>query len=412
MRIVVGGIIVSAFNALKVMNKKKSITCHAGARDGYYLSVALDRLGCLEKLVTDFYMPSLIGEFFKARGSSELHSSKTLSTPIKFIKRRFIKNDFLSVDAALSKKAFEIANATGSNLFLTSYTAFEAFNMVKAKELDISCDLFQIHPHPLSIKKILTDELLFTPEAKFSILAEHEMNTNTEMLYRLDQESKIADRIVVASSFTKKTLTENGIHKEKITVIPYGVNSKLFPAKKTYSNKGKIKILFLGQMVQRKGLSYLLESIKQMDTSQVSLTIVGRGRMDEDLLNRYKSFVDFTILTNLNHQKLVECFHNHDVMVLPSLVEGFGHVILEAMSSGIPVICTENTAGPDVFLTGDEGFVVPIRDSDAISSSIEAMLIDKKKNEYMGRSAAKTARNFTWNQHIDSIQKFYIKGLK
>jgi len=82
------------------------------------------------------------------------------------------------------------------------------------------------------------------------------------------------------------------------------------------------------------------------------------------------------------------------------------------MSSGIPVICTENTAGPDVFLTGDEGFVVPIRDSDAISSSIEAMLIDKKKNEYMGRSAAKTARNFTWNQHIDSIQKFYIKGLK
>jgi glycosyltransferase involved in cell wall biosynthesis len=409
---VVGGIIVSAFNALKVMNKKKSITCHAGARDGYYLSVALDRLGCLEKLVTDFYMPSLIGEFFKARGSSELHSSKTLSTPINFIKRRFIKNDFLSVDAALSKKAFEIANATGSNLFLTSYTAFEAFNMVKAKELDISCDLFQIHPHPLSIKKILTDELLFTPEAKFSILAEHEMNTNTEMLYRLDQESKIADRIVVASSFTKKTLTENGIHKEKITVIPYGVNSKLFPAKKTYSNKGKIKILFLGQMVQRKGLSYLLESIKQMDTSQVSLTIVGRGRMDEDLLNRYKSFVDFTILTNLNHQKLVECFHNHDVMVLPSLVEGFGHVILEAMSSGIPVICTENTAGPDVFLTGDEGFVVPIRDSDAISSSIEAMLIDKKKNEYMGRSAAKTARNFTWNQHIDSIQKFYIKGLK
>ena len=394
------------------MKKNKVVTCHAGARDGYYLSIALDRLGCLEKLVTDFYMPSLIGQAFKARGSSELCSSKTLSSPINFFKRRFVKSDFLAVDAVLSKKAFEIAKTTGSDLFLTSYTAFEAFDMVKKQETNISRLLFQIHPHPLSIRKILLDELSLTPEAKYSILAEHEMNTNTEMLYRLDQESKMADRIVVASSFTKKTLMENGIPKEKITVIPYGVNSKLFPAKKTYNKKGKIKILFLGQMVQRKGLSYLLESIKQMDTSQVSLTIVGRGRIDEDLLNRYKSFVDFTILTNLNHQKLVGCFHAHDIMVLPSLIEGFGHVILEAMSSGLPVICTENTAGPDVLLTGDEGFVVPIRDSDAISSSIEAMLIDKKKNEYMGRSAAKTARHFTWNQHIDSIQKFYIKGLK
>ncbi len=105
----VGGIIVSAFNALKVMNKKKSITCHAGARDGYYLSVALDRLGCLEKLVTDFYMPSLIGEFFKARGSSDLCSSKTLSSPINFFKRRFAGSDFLAVDAVLSKKALAVA---------------------------------------------------------------------------------------------------------------------------------------------------------------------------------------------------------------------------------------------------------------------------------------------------------------
>jgi glycosyltransferase involved in cell wall biosynthesis len=390
------------------MKENKVVTCHAGARDGYYLSVAFHRLGLLERLVTDLYMPSFAGKLLEGRNNSELPFSKTLSLPSIFFKIKFLETDFFDEQSALSKKAFEIAKATGSHLFLTSYTAFDAFKLAKAKQLDISCDLFQIHPHPLSVQKILSDELSLVPDAKNSIIAEHEMNANSEMLYRLDQESKLADRIVVASSFTKRTLSENGIAEAKITVNPYGINSKLFPAKKSYNMKNEIKVLFLGQMVQRKGLSYLLESIKQMDTNRVSLTIVGRGRVDEDLLNKYKSLVDFNILTNLNHQSLVKCFHEHDVMVLPSLVEGFGHVILEAMSSGLPVICTENTAGPDLFLTRDEGFVIPIRNPNAISSSLEMLLCDRNKNEHMGRVAAQTARLFTWNKHIETLQRFYL----
>jgi glycosyltransferase involved in cell wall biosynthesis len=97
-------------------------------------------------------------------------------------------------------------------------------------------------------------------------------------------------------------------------------------------------------------------------------------------------------------------------MVLPSLIEGFGHVILEAMSSGLPVICTTNTAGPDLFLSHNEGFIIPIRDSDAIVASLDQLLTDKSKLKSMGRSAAATARIFTWERHIKGIQDFYLNN--
>ncbi len=395
------------------MNITKAVTCHAGARDGYYLSAALYELGALERLVTDFYTPSLLGCLLPSRYNSDLPSSKTKSLWLNFLREKVLQENFLVTDKILSNKAFDLAQKKNSNLFLTSYTAFEAFNSAVDARLHASRLLFQIHPHPLTIRRILTDELSYTPEAEFSIRAEHEMNASNEMLYRLDQESQLANSIVVASQFTKDSLVENGITSDKIRILPYGVDSQRFPAKSSYSKRtDQIKVLFLGQMVQRKGLSYLLEALKKLKDKNVELTVVGRGRIDERLINEYRPFVDFNVVTGLAHDALVDCFHNHDVMVLPSLIEGFGHVILEAMCTGLPVICTKNTAGADLFLTGNEGVVVPIRDSDAIATCIEELTMDKSKVEFMGRSAAATARIFTWEKHVEGIKEFYMEHSK
>lgn len=385
------------------------VTCHAGARDGYHLSSALHQIGVLEKLVTDAYTPSFAGKWFPGRFNAHLPSSKTISVWGNYLAEKLLAEDFMATDKILSNKAFHIARQAQSNLFLTSYTAYEAFRLAQGHCPDMGRLLFQIHPHPMAIRKILTEELVATPEAEFSILAEHEMQVSDEMLARLDGESQLADSIVVASSFTQKTLVDSGVDSDKISVLPYGVDAARFPQKLNYSDcRRKLKILFLGQMVQRKGLSYLLKAVKALHTDKIELTIVGRGRIDEHLLKEYAAFVDFNIIRGLSHEDLVKCFHDHDVMVLPSLVEGFGHVILEAMSAGLPVICTKNTAGPDLFLTGDEGIVVPIRDSEAISTCIEGLMGEKGKIEFMGRQAAFAARDFTWERHCDGIRQFYL----
>ena len=392
------------------MTLTKAVTCHAGARDGYHLSAALHSIGALEKLVTDLYMPTLLQGFFTGRHNADLPSSKTESMFWNFLREKTLNENFLFTDKILSQKAFNVAKKEKSNFFLTSYTAFEAFNNAINEGLHSSRLLFQIHPHPMTVRRILSEELCYTPEAEFSIRAEHEMNASKEMLFRLDQESHLASSILVASSFTKESLVENGISADKVTVLPYGVDSVRFARKLNYSkNNGPIKVLFVGQMVQRKGLSYLLEALKRLKSEHVELTIVGRGRIDEVLLDAYRPFVSFNVINGLSHIALIECFHSNDVMVLPSLIEGFGHVILEAMSAGLPVVCTKNTAGPDLFLSGNEGIVVPIRDSDAIARSIEDLALDKLKLEIMGTSAAETARQFTWTKHIDGIKDFYIK---
>ena len=385
------------------------VTCHAGARDGYHLSSALHQIGVLEKLVTDAYTPSFAGKWFPGRFNAHLPSSKTISVWGNYLAEKLLAEDFMATDKILSNKAFHIARQAQSNLFLTSYTAYEAFRQAQGHCPDMGRLLFQIHPHPMAIRKILTEELVATPEAEFSILAEHEMQVSGEMLARLDGESQLADSIVVASSFTQKTLVDSGVDSDKISVLPYGVDAARFPQKLNYSDcRRNLKILFLGQMVQRKGLSYLLKAVRALHTDNIELTIVGRGRIDEYLLKEYAAFVDFNIIRGLSHEDLVKCFHDHDILVLPSLIEGFGHVILEAMSAGLPVICTKNTAGPDLFLTGDEGIVVPIRDSEAISTCIEGLMGEKGKVEFMGRQAAFAARDFTWERHCDGIRQFYL----
>ena len=387
---------------------KKAVTCHAGARDGYYLSSALHEINCLEKFVTDYYTPDSMSPYIKRRHSARLPSSKTKSIFSNLIRERIFGQNFAATDKILSQRAFRTAIQTQSNLFLTSYTAYEAFEAAKAFSAQIKKILFQIHPHPLSIRNIFEEELILNPQYESSLLSEHEMQVNNDMVKRLHEESQMADAIVVASNFTKKTLVDNKIDPSKVTVIPYGVSPKNFPQKNFYKkNNQKLNVLFLGQMIQRKGLSYLLNAINELNTSNVELTLVGRGRFDECLIKEVSDTKNVRILRNLKQSELANCLHQHDVLVLPSLAEGFGHVILEAMCSGLPVICTDHTAGPDLFKTGDEGIIVPIRDAEAIAVNIEAFIACHGKIEHMGRQAANTARSFTWEKHCDKLKEFY-----
>jgi glycosyltransferase involved in cell wall biosynthesis len=94
---------------------------------------------------------------------------------------------------------------------------------------------------------------------------------------------------------------------------------------------------------------------------------------------------------------------SHDVLVLPSLFEGFGLVILEAMSQGLPVITTPHTAGPDIISDGEDGFIISIRSSDAIVEKIE--LLDKNRELLfeMSRLAEKKSEKFSWDNYSQKI---------
>ena len=134
----------------------------------------------------------------------------------------------------------------------------------------------------------------------------------------------------------------------------------------------------------------------------VALTVVGR-KTSQECRPLDTALARHRWIPSLPHDELLEEMGQHDVLVFPSLFEGFGLVILEAMSRGLVVISTPNTAAPDVITDGIDGFVVPIRDPAAIQERLELLLDDRARLTSMQQGALATARRRTWAQHRSRI---------
>ena len=221
------------------------------------------------------------------------------------------------------------------------------------------------------------------------------LSDSSRKLERKDEELRLADRIFVASTFTRRTLEQCPFPIAPISVVPYGADIGICSSpQKTTKPSDPLRILFVGGLGQRKGLSYLLEAIKTLGPS-VHLTLIGRKSVDScrplDMATDTHRWIP-----SLPHEDILREMRNHDVFVFPSLFEGFGLVITEALSQGLPVITTPNTCGPDVISEGVDGFIIPIRDSEAIAEKIELLLRDRNLLEAMSEAAQEKARQLTW----------------
>jgi glycosyltransferase involved in cell wall biosynthesis len=190
-------------------------------------------------------------------------------------------------------------------------------------------------------------------------------------------------------------------------VVPYGVDSAHFPERaRSADPPGPYTVAYVGSMVQRKGLSYLLDAVRSIGRQHIRVVLCGRGFIDRELLTRYTD-LNLDIRVGLSDAELVRVLHDCDVFALPSLAEGFGHVILETMSCGLPVIATRHTCAPDVYEDGVEGFIVPVRDARAIEEKLTWGLNHRDQLADMGGLAAARARQFTWQKFRLDIRRAY-----
>lgn len=212
---------------------------------------------------------------------------------------------------------------------------------------------------------------------------------------RKEQEIQLADHIFVASSFTKKSLLDAGVQPEKISVIPYGAPIEYFrPQTKTDK---LFRALFVGRVAPGKGVHYLLKAWQELQLSAAELLLVGINEFPKNWLSQYRDI--FRYVPSVPHASLNQYYSSANVLVFPSLLEGFGLVLLEAMACGIPVITTNNTAGPDIITDGVEGFVVPIRDVEALKEKLEWCYCHPQQLAEMGRTARRKAEQLTWEQY-------------
>jgi starch synthase len=220
---------------------------------------------------------------------------------------------------------------------------------------------------------------------------------SSEKLKRKDEELALADAVVVASSFTRDTLETSGA--KTILKIPYGC---MPAAVRRTGRTSKLRVLYVGALTQRKGISYLFEALSGLSTV-AELTLIGAKPSGEcPALDR--ELGKHRWLGTMSQDKVFAMMNEQDVLVFPSLFEGFGLVMLEALARGLPVIATPHTGGPDILRDGVDGWIVPIRDAEAIRQKLELLAANREMLEAMSESALQTARKRTWEKYRGELR--------
>lgn len=208
---------------------------------------------------------------------------------------------------------------------------------------------------------------------------------------RRDAELALADRVMCNSSFTRRTLVDAGVSKEKIEVTPYG-----FPAVQAPGPRdGPVIFLNAGNQSLRKGVHLLYQAWRSLgSTADAELWLIGRmqlpGTIRRDLPGRVR------IQDSIPHAELLDVYRRASVFVLPSLADGFGMVLSEAMSRGLVVITTDNTGGPDIIEDGRTGFIVPAGDGDALLGRMRWCIDNRHRLAEIGGAAMEAAARWQW----------------
>jgi glycosyltransferase involved in cell wall biosynthesis len=212
------------------------------------------------------------------------------------------------------------------------------------------------------------------------------------------EELLLSDEIIVASEFCKKSISDI-THDKKINVIPYGFSKPIENRK--YSKVKKIKLLFVGNLSQLKGLSYLFDAVNSY-SQYLELTIIGSlPNLNSSILNN--NLKKYNYLGTMNHQSVLFQMQQHDILIFPTLLDAFGMVITEAMSQGTPVITTTNSGGPELISHNEDGWIVEAGQSESIKQIIEELLLDRRLVEEFGQNALKKASSRSWLDYQNDI---------
>lgn len=408
---------------------QKVVLVHGGARDGYQVALALYHANLLEALVTDILwsadrpwmrrvarlLPREILATLRKRSAAALpyarvrnHYSAGLKSflldGVKRLPFSLRRAAIRSSDATLGRAAGKLTNRTNAVLLSYSYYAYDAFRACNSNGI-----LFQVHPHPESVRRLLLQELQSHPECKDSLLQEWELALPEKDFERLAKEPNLAKRFLCASTFTKNTLIENGASPSAIRVVPYGIDlARFIPPTARPTPNQKLKLLFVGRINQRKGVKYLIEALQLLHSRQVELTICGRVVDDLGIFNSIEDQI--IIRPSVSNEELQQAYRSSDLFVFPSVAEGFGQVLLESLASGLPILSTTHTAAPDLIRNGDEGFIVPPHRADLLAERIDWAATHRTELEAMRHRARQTATQFTWERFrsgvVDSVREF------
>jgi glycosyltransferase involved in cell wall biosynthesis len=204
-----------------------------------------------------------------------------------------------------------------------------------------------------------------------------------------------ADYISIPSQYVKSTFLERGVPADKLIHVPYGVNLAHFhPVPK---QDDTFRIIYCGSIGLRKGVHYLLQAFSELELPRAELWLI--GNMTDEIQPFLAKFSSAAVLHKgpFPEFELHKYYSQGSVFCLASIEEGLAMVLPQAMACGLPVICTTHTGGEDMVRDGQDGFIVPIRDVEALKERILFFYTNRDACKEMGYSAQQRVKSgYTW----------------
>jgi starch synthase len=219
-----------------------------------------------------------------------------------------------------------------------------------------------------------------------------------------EAEYAAADLITVPSLFAKQSFIRMGVPEAKLHLVPYGVDLSCF-SQVALPDPKYFDVLFVGAGSLQKGIPYLLDSFARLHHPGKRLTLAGQIMPEvKTIIEQYSARLPITCLGHVPQPKLKDIMSRSHVFVLPSVQDGFGMVMAQAMACGCPVIASEHTGARDLYQDGEEGFIVPIRDSEALAGCLQRLVDDPALQKQMSQASLKRVHSLGgWDCYGDTM---------
>lgn len=244
-----------------------------------------------------------------------------------------------------------------------------------------------------------------------------------QWLYRVVEKLflKQMDGFIYNSRTTRQAVKElSGLEKPGVVAYPAGdqltlqIDEEQIHARA--NRTGPLRVIFVGNLIRRKGLEVLLEALSETPVSCCRLTVIGDKKMEpgyvQEIQNRIRRLgigERVRLLGRVPASLLQEeLLHSH-VLAVPSTYEGFGIVYLEGMGAGLPVIATTSGAAREIITPGENGYLIRPGDAQALATHLQSLQHDRRQVEALGRAARRRyLQQPTWTQTGAVIRQFLL----
>lgn len=413
------------------MKKYKIIVAHPYQQHSFRTATAIKNIGCLFSYITTVYdkkksLTSLVKKFLNEDNKNRANNRKCLDLKDEEIIQ------FCEIESLLllllyrvdrTHKLYNLLNTYILKKYNKKLAEFILKNNVDAAILyDTLCsECIRILKEKKAKVKIIVDmsapnfvymdtffKNTIQKHGKMTRFLRNELQSTIykKRMKCAKYEIENADAFLVASEFTKNSLLYSNIKEKNIYICRYGIDIKDNMIKKKYSEK--IRIIFIGDVTQKKGVIDYVNIAKKIGNEKFTFTILGRYYKEDPIYIKNCEFINFR--GYVTHNEVLTICENMDIIIFPSLADGFGLSVIEAMSKRVLPIVSKNAGVSDIINNGKNGYIFEPEEIYTVVEICNSFKGNREKLKIMQNMAFDSVTKITWSNYDREI-KSAIKSI-